>query len=160
MERVDGNPPGGGKCRRKQRRRKAQPVVFDIAVRAVAASVSRSTPGERLRSMECYSHLYIEGTLPKPVIRDVRTVILSVFEDGPADRGPGSAIGFGAESWSIVARLPRTQFADLLAIALAGELHHVSIAFDAVKRGKGDVISVSYRTKQIPFYAEDDEVPP
>ena len=129
--------------RRKKANRKSQPIVFRVAVNGTAASISRSAEGARvLPGRECSSSVTMEGTLDHAVAREIRTVIISVFEERPGAPDTGA------------------QFGDLLAIALADKLHHVHLAFASVSRGRGDLINASFWTKQIPAYAEDDMDPP
>jgi hypothetical protein len=143
--------------RRKKSGRKSRRVVFRASVSAVAVGVSQSVPGVRLLPGSDYdSAITIEGILDHPVVRDVRTIIVSVFEDRSGRHDAGRSIGFGKNTWSIVTHMPREQFADLLAVAMADKLDHFHLAFESLNRGYGELNSASFWTRQIPSYVEDD----
>ena len=78
-----------------------------------------------------------------------------VFCGAEIGGNPGSAIG-ATTAWQLVLRLPREQFADLLAVIAARQLAEVDVLLDGLSRGKGAVRSASFHTEPVPRERGED----
>lgn len=105
------------------------------------------------------SSITVEGALDRPAFKELTRTVLLILQRDDAEGNPGAAIG-GTIVWNVVARLPRAQFADLLAVVLAGKLDRVEMGFEEIKRGSGIMRSVSFYTAPVPSEAEDEEEDP
>jgi hypothetical protein len=99
------------------------------------------------------SSIEITGDLDKAVIRRRRAHV-SVYVEDEVVQGPGHAMGTSGDSWSVTVWLPREQFRDLFAIVLAGKLLWIQLAVEALRRGKGAILSAGFHTEDEP---EEDE---
>lgn len=81
---------------------------------------------------DAYSVIKIEGTLDRPVLKQV-AAFMYVFCGATVGDNPGSAIG-ATTAWQLVLRLPREQFTDLLAIITAQRLVEVELLLDGFTR--------------------------
>ena len=144
--------------RRKKRKRKQDPVRFTLTVAACAVSVGRLGPKIFYPEPEGESRTYItiEGTLDRPVLRDVLAATIQVSDGEERPGNPGAAIG-GTTIWHVACGLPRAQFADLLALVTAGKLVKVDLLFESLRRGSGILRSVHFETAPVPSEAEYDD---
>jgi hypothetical protein len=127
-------------------------------VTATSVSVGRLGPKILHPEPEGESRTYIkiEGTLDRPVLRDVLTATIQVSDREEPPGNPGAAIG-GTTIWHVGCALPRAQFAHLLALVLAGKLVKVDMLFESLRRGSGIMRSVHFETAPVPSDAAMDE---
>ena len=142
---------------RKPRKRNREPRRFAITVDACAISIGPSGPGFNTAEPEGESHtcISIEGTLDRPLLRDVRAVHATVFEDEGYGTGPGAAIGVTTH-WQIVLYLPRDTFNDLRALVLAERLAVIRLWVEELYRGRAKIRSVSFDTAPLPCEQDQD----
>jgi hypothetical protein len=141
--------------RRKKRKRIPDPVRFTLRVTACAVSVGRLGPDIYTLEPEGESRTYItlEGTLDRPVIRDLVAAHIQVSDGDEKPGNPGAAIG-GASVWHVACSLPRAQFSDLMALVVCGRLAKVDMLFESLRRGSGVMRSVHFDTAPVPSEAE------
>jgi hypothetical protein len=146
--------------RRKARKRKPDPVRFVVCVTAASVSVGRLGPDIYTLEPEGESRTYIslEGTLDRPVIRDLVAAHIQVSDGDERPGNPGAAIG-ATTVFTVACSLPRAQFSDLLALVMAGKLAKVDLLFESLRRGNGILRSVHFRTAPVPGEADDEEEP-
>ena len=143
---------------RRKKRTADEFTRFTVAVEATSASVGRLGPDIYTLAPEGEpdSTIDIGGLRDQPVLRDLRRVVISVHcKDG--DKGnPGAAIGVNLV-WHIVVSLPTPQFTDLLSLVLASHLQSVDVGVQGLRRGRGVVRTIAFRTAPVPFHREADE---
>jgi hypothetical protein len=130
-----------------------EPQSFAVRVAASAVRIARQGPGI-LRDRpdgESDTTLHFEGELDRPVIRMHTASIMVVC--GDVGGNPGAAIG-GTTIWHVVITLPRAQFGDLLALAVAQRVAKVELLLEGLRCGKGVVRSVSFASAPIPSEAD------
>ena len=141
---------------RKAKNRKPSLEWFKIKVTATAVSVVHSDPG--LSPLHPHgdadSDIKIEGALDHPVLNR-ETALLCVFCGAEIGNNPGSAIG-ATTTWQVVLRLPREQFADVLAIVRVRRLVEVDLLLEGLRRGKGVVRSARFQTEPVPCELGED----
>jgi len=143
--------------RRKPKKRKIEYQRFAMRVSAVAVRVRRVGPDIFTSEPEgeASSSIAIEGTIDRPVLKELRDTHVTVFERDERKGNPGAAIG-GTVLWNVVCDLPRTQFSDLLAIVLAGKLAKVEMLFEDLRRGSGILRSIHFGTEPVSSEADDE----
>jgi hypothetical protein len=141
---------------RKAKARKSSVEWFKIKVTATSVSINHRGP--RLSGPEpegsADTVIHIEGAMDPAVLKRT-TALIYVFCGGAIGDNPGTAIG-ATIAWQLVLRLPREQFAGLLALIAARRLVEVDLLLDAIKYGRGSVRSVSFYTEPVPSERDED----
>jgi hypothetical protein len=152
----DPTGPFGAALARRVKRHKPSLEWFKIKVTATSVNITHRGPGlsgpEPDGSADTVIHM--EGAMDHPVLKR-STALVYVFCAEAIGDNSGTAIG-ATTAWQVVLRLPREQFADLLAVVVAERLAEVDLLLDGVKYGKGAVRSVSFYTEPVPSERDED----
>lgn len=146
-------------ARRRQKRRKhTDPVRFTVSVEAASVSAGRIGPDiyTLAPAGESRTYIHIEGTLDRPVLRDVIAAAIQVSDGDEKPGNPGAAIGV-TSVFSVACALPRGQFDDVLALVMAGKLAKADLLFESLRRGHGVLRSIHFRTAPTPREAQLNE---
>jgi len=147
--------------RKKRKRKKSDYARFEMTVSACAVRVGRTGPKiiHPLPEGESDTYINIEGTLDRPVYKDMRAALVSVFERDEPPGDPGTAIG-SELVWNVICALPPSQFAALLGLVFADKLTMVELLFEDLRWRRARLRSIHFCTAPVPFEREEDEEEP
>lgn len=123
-----------------------QPVQVTLAVAATVILLWRSSASEGYVRPNADTSIEIKGRSTGDRYIEPLETLLSVSAAKESSQGVGYAHGNKAP-WSVECVLPRSQFADLVAIVLAERLEEVEFVFDRLRRHKGLLLSAEFRAR-------------
>jgi hypothetical protein len=136
----------------RPRRTKFERRHIHLIVAGVAVSVRRLEPSQS-QAVPSGTSIRIEGQSNGLATNEMRDTLLLVSPVSASMNVLGHALG-GKTPWTVSCNLFRDQFADVLAMVLAGRLQYVDMAFDQIRWHKGTLLSINFATRPLQSEAE------